>query len=895
MRKQTLVATMLGALALSIVAAVVTFRSGTAPAPRSTSAPESPPAPTSGTSESSPAPRGTQTLQGIVVTPKGAPVPGVEVSATRVIPGESLSTLPCHQSFPRLPLTHGSCRFARRGVPGHVEEDRGGARVLAQNTTRADGTFTLEGLPEGTVALWVLDSRGATMKAEVRTGTGEARLVLTQPHMLSGCIVDDASTPTPQAGARVTLFFKDHSRYFDTTADARGCFTLGPLPDGDKGLVVLQPGLLPLYLARVPSRFKEDLVLQVPRRVVGQVLLQGQPAAGAEVTEPETGARVRTDETGHFVLPDLAPATYSLVANFPGHRGLAQVHLLEEQSRAEVMIPLDALLQFSGSTKDERGQPVAGARVVVRFDGARENEETVSDAEGRFLLQTLASDECSFQVEADGHLDLYESRALRASAPPLDFVLKTATLVRGIVVDEQGHPLPRVGITLQPVAEAAATNAGGDDAEESPSDARRVVGGSDADGRFHIKLEAPGRYDLQAQAPDHLELNRTVDAPDTTLRLVLSKGARVQGRVVDPRGDPVPDADVVLRNAENETSSVLLTSSDAEGRFAIQGVAPGQYILRARVPRVVGAEASVRIAVQGTERVEQDVSLEPGHPVSGVVVDETGKPLANAAILGSSVVKDGHVVGADAPMTESDEQGRFTVRAFPQGPVYLGVMQEGYALIGNWPSGRRGSAIVETTAGATDLRLVVRSEGGVRGRVRAEDGTPIVRFRLNDVPQRNLAGEFFLPTENPNLRSIWLSLSAPGLASVLQEVRLERGRDVNLGDVVLRRLGSKGGRVVDAETSEPITDVPVRAILPNTEVNEVLPLRVLPTSAWLTVAEDGTFDLPQSNDYTLKVDHPGYMATSRRVRAGETQVELRLRRTGEAKDTDDEPAPPDEP
>ncbi|WP_342375237.1 carboxypeptidase-like regulatory domain-containing protein [Myxococcus stipitatus] len=179
-----------------------------------------------------PPPHGTLTLQGRVLREDQTPVAGVEVSASWSAPGESLSARPCGEN-PRMPLTFLYCTGTAdaQPIPRLIAEGRGSTPVLGRTTTATDGAFSLEGLPAGSVALWVLSAEGVALSLDVATGQRNVTLVLAPGVSAQGRVVDERMLPV--ANAQVTLFNVDHSRYFEAFTDAEGRFTLERLPHDD--------------------------------------------------------------------------------------------------------------------------------------------------------------------------------------------------------------------------------------------------------------------------------------------------------------------------------------------------------------------------------------------------------------------------------------------------------------------------------------------------------------------------------------------------------------------------------------------------------------------------------------------------------------------------------------
>ena len=67
-----------------------------------------------------------------------------------------------------------------------------------------------------------------------------------------------------------------------------------------------------------------------------------------------------------------------------------------------------------------------------------------------------------------------------------------------------------------------------------------------------------------------------------SLRAQQGASGEIQGAVVDPRGQGVPSAAVVVKSASlGETRT---TSTDGEGRFSVKGLPAGNYTVEVEAP-----------------------------------------------------------------------------------------------------------------------------------------------------------------------------------------------------------------------------------------------------------------------------------------------------------------------
>jgi hypothetical protein len=90
---------------------------------------------------------------------------------------------------------------------------------------------------------------------------------------------------------------------------------------------------------------------------------------------------------------------------------------------------------------------------------------------------------------------------------------------------------------------------------------------------FYVQQARLGTIDALSQL---LTLTRQPDAP---LQITLAKGAAVSGAVTDASSRPVPSQQVVLipDRMPNRPDLYKTATTDANGRFTMQGVAPGDY------------------------------------------------------------------------------------------------------------------------------------------------------------------------------------------------------------------------------------------------------------------------------------------------------------------------------
>jgi Carboxypeptidase regulatory-like domain len=268
---------------------------------------------------------------------------------------------------------------------------------------------------------------------------------------------------------------------------------------------------------------------------------------------------------------------------------------------------------ISGQIIDkESGQPFPRAIVTLNMlDGARQLE-TVADAQGRYEFKGLAPGEYGVSagppelrsthlrqaVGRDAPMDRFElpprsGIQLKGSEVRggVDLALARALAIEGRLFDPWDEPMAEVHITLQRVD---GTHAGSGNIY------------SDDRGEFRLFGLAPGRYRVCANADgssvsaraDASRFVRTcypaslteADAADVVLgtddltgieiRVQRVATYSVSGSVVDSSGASVDGVFIAAVPMENRNGS---SGKATEGRFVVNGLIPGRYLLRASV------------------------------------------------------------------------------------------------------------------------------------------------------------------------------------------------------------------------------------------------------------------------------------------------------------------------
>mgnify|MGYP002716237400 FL=1 len=225
----------------------------------------------------------------------------------------------------------------------------------------------------------------------------------------SGRVQFPEKNNAPASGVQVRL--RDGDEVIDTTAtSSEGTFSFSNVPTGKNYIVeIVHPSGFVTPRSNTDSwdtnangSFTFNLV---PIRATGRVLdEEGRPVAGAKVEVD--GVSATTDDKGYFELVRVPAGKQSLTIQETA-RTEAQQNISVEISES----PRQDLGAFkvvelpgsvSGSVKDQDGDPVKGAKVVID-DGKGNRVETTTDDNGKVNVDKLPAGDYTVTVEADGY------------------------------------------------------------------------------------------------------------------------------------------------------------------------------------------------------------------------------------------------------------------------------------------------------------------------------------------------------------------------------------------------------------------------------------------------------------------------------------------------------------
>jgi hypothetical protein len=448
-----------------------------------------------------------------------------------------------------------------------------------------------------------------------------------------------------------------------------------------------------------------------------------------------------------------------------------------------------------------RGEPVSGdivrlgnvlADIKTPFGAglpARQITQVMTGADGAFDFGVLPAAMLEVSAEATGRAPASLQVIANDPTKPTDDLLielgDCRSRLFGTVVDASGGGVPKARLTD--------SGLGGTTAGPGGEYSLCV-----AVGQSTLRIEADGYGSVQRDIQVVGEMRYDFElVPESVLA----------GRVVDGGGRPVPNARVFANPDISEQPHFVGVGAgiaDDDGRFRIDGLAPGRFHLFAAADGVGTSVAKLAIASPGTGK-DVTIVVDRQARVSGRVVRD-GQPVTGALVA----------VEPGAPLTGraySQSDGKFALDNVPYGKIKLVAV--GYD--------QQTPATVVVDKDLDNVTIEVTDRATLSGRV-LRHGKPVAGADVFCAPSQTTArssidGTYILRGLPPGQ----CQLNAQELRTVFafmpsKNLTIAAGV-ANTADIELSGGGEARGVVVD-ESGKAVPHVYVRMIEPNGDVGE---------------------------------------------------------------------------
>ena len=341
------------------------------------------------------------------------------------------------------------------------------------------------------------------------------------------------------------------------------------------------------------------------------------------------------------------------------------------------------------------------------------------------------------------------------------------------------------------------------DANGAPIAGAQVQAGSRTSTREDGSYSLPASsYRLQefvaAQALGMTRERGTVEIPagggSVRFDLTLHAALRLHGRVLDESGLPVAGASLL--------APVKRAESDEQGRYELDHLSPGRYAETIVVQSDQYAPLTEFVSLGSTD-LEHDFVLDAGVRLEGRLIDEHERSIGGARIvLGAAVGIN------DALSVVNSDDGRFVFAHAPRGPRTLWISHPAFA------DARQELDVPKRGERMAEVTLVLRRGRGVSGRVVDAHGVGVPEVLVQPRQENEMVGTqvrsaedgsfalTHLPDEGVELwcwKRGWDKVQRAIPAGELTQLEL-----------VMNPAGAVAGRVIDAQTGEPLRSFRVR-------------------------------------------------------------------------------------
>ncbi len=479
---------------------------------------------------------------------------------------------------------------------GQVEDEKGGpipGAVIVIKSPRGlwrsvqsdgNGRFKIEGMPstgEG-IGARMPGFLGASKTVRPRDGTESSpfRLVLVRAPSLAGNVSQDGK---PVEGAEVLV---NHEVMVKT--DRFGRFSAVGIDD--EGVYVR---------ARKGASLSRRHFVKLSTRKVSTVNLELVSSGKLEARVTDVAGRpiknmsvfvncMEQGRTSRFITNSSGVATIELAPTGPLQVEISPKNMLHLQGDVELKPGETKRLEFvlkPGIRHRVRvllqdGSP-APEGIEIRMNNAFQNQIIRTDTNGVAYFNNLSGHNNCYEISHEGFCN--EHGQLNFNKEETQVILKQTGRIEGVVVDAGGHGLAGIMIVARkskPYQKRPVMLP--EFMLWLPLPGERILAETNSKGRFLVDKIGPEPIYIRAVSEKYHYVEPVkAKAGDTDLSFILIDRLSVKVRVVDQRGNPVPFARVHMSLPGTKKAIRKPVQCNAKGRFIIENLQPGCFMLRA--------------------------------------------------------------------------------------------------------------------------------------------------------------------------------------------------------------------------------------------------------------------------------------------------------------------------
>lgn len=533
---------------------------------------------------------------------------------------------------------------------------------------------------------------------------------------------------------------------------------------------------------------------------IGALVLEGQVidaakdgVGGATVVIGSNPPRtVTTEADGSFSFDKLVGRTYQIVARAPqGVAGPIAARLTATSD--PVILTLAAAASLVVEVVDDKGAAIDAATVELR-DLDVQSAKTEG---GKARITPVVQGGYQLAAWAPGFARAFQWVRVDGPDTAVRIALRKGASVSGRVVTEDGTP----------VAGARVLYSGASEWSVQPDE--RLDGKlTDADGKFVFDAVAAGSMRFDARHPDYAPGSSKIvtldgSTPVEDVEVVLPRGAMIAGVVVDGGGAPVASARVRVgvAGAGFASAGPRQVFSDDQGAWTVKGLPRRE--LEAVALSDAGSSATVPVDASAGDVAGVKLVVDQTGEIAGIVVDSAGEPIEGIQVQAGPDFRQGG--GGDmsqwrlrGPSQElTDAGGQFRLTGLAPGSYRIRATRgQGGRQFGPSPDA------VTAKTGDTNVKIVVKTPGGVTGKVAFADGTAPPAFTVSVAfDQRPFAtkdGSFTIDDLVPSDDELDVQIKGTGFAPRTIKTKVKEGEIADLGTITVQKGRTIRGTVVAA-------------------------------------------------------------------------------------------------
>jgi hypothetical protein len=643
------------------------------------------------------------TCTGKVVDEQGRPIAGVKVSLIEMVYDEATSTYD--------------------------------PNLIGQVQTGTDGAFSFNQTVKDNQYRYlyiVSDKEGLALGFDnwiTRDDNREVQIKLGQPKELAGIVVDEKDAPISDAKVALSMLVLGEGqerknltgmalpKLLTTNTDVAGKFALTRIPAGATvEFIVSKSGRATLSTYKRAStpyqklNFTEGqkdikLVLPAEAKIEGLVVEKttGKPVGGVKISctsGQEVGyfrpKPLVSKQDGTFDIDALMATQYTLQLIQPRDKlpdwVANPVEVITEAGKTKSGVKMElskgGVLEVMAKDAISK-QPVEKASVSLRHEtsGQYISSSTGKDGVARMRLMPGGYQLTYLNKQGYSQQRLQDTVTIEdGKTQHLEYELAGMPKITGVIRDENGQVLEGVKLKV------------------CPTGAREDVT-TDAEGKFEMAYDpgmwggpqTPIMYLVCRHEERNLAAAMLIDESTGALDIKLKPGITFTGKVVDPNGNGIGGATLYVNMRASNWGSPIgrdFPKTDEQGNFKVKAIpAEQKYDLYTQAE----GYGQIRTEVDMGHVVDNcfdfgTITLPVANlSVSGVVVDDSDKPVAGARI---------NSYGENQPYrdAQTDADGKFTLERVCAGRIRISADKAGVT---------RMYGYVETEGGATDVRIVI--------------------------------------------------------------------------------------------------------------------------------------------------------------------------------------------